>query len=101
MIQLNHYKYEPTLHTGKPQCEKVLEYRFAYEGNSYLVEVELDYQNLLLICLFELYDITVKYAGDSGENLYLVFDKMTITENELIKYCNEWIRGIIGIVFEN
>ncbi|HEO8421322.1 MULTISPECIES: hypothetical protein [Bacillaceae] len=40
MIQLNHYKYEPTLHTGKPQCEKVLEYRFAYEyeGNSYLVE---------------------------------------------------------------
>lgn len=100
-FQLNDYKHEPTFHTGKPQCKKLLDYRFEYQGNSYLVEVELDYQNVLLIYLFELDDNTVKYAGDSGKNLYLVFGKMTITENELIEHCNEWLMGIIDIAFED
>ncbi|WP_028393946.1 hypothetical protein [Bacillus cihuensis] len=101
MIQLNNYKYEPTIHIGKPKCEKVLEYRFEYHGDDYLVEVELDYQNVPLIYLFELDDNTVKYVGDSGKNLYLVFDKMAITENELIEHCNEWLIGIVDIALES
>lgn len=100
MIQLNDYKYEPTFHIGKPKCEKVLEYRFKYQGDSYLVEVELDYQNVPLICIFELDDSTVKYVGDSGKNLYLVFDKMAITENELIEHCNKWLIGIAEFAFK-
>lgn len=99
MIHLNDYKNEPTLIIGKPKCEKLLEYRFEYQGAGYLVEVELDYQNVLLICLFELDDNTVKYAGDNGENLYLVFNKMTITEKELIEYCTECLIGIVDIIF--
>lgn len=95
MILLHDYKYEPTLHIGKPECEKVLEYYFNYQDSNYLVEVELDYQNVPLICIFELDDKTVKYIGDSGKNLYLVFGKKEITEHELIKHCNEYLDRVI------
>lgn len=101
MIQLNGYKTKPTFHLGKPKCEKVLEYRFNYRGEQYLVEVELDYQNVPLIYLFELDDRTVKYVGDGGKNLYLVFDKMTITENELVEHCNKWLMEIVDIAFKD
>ena len=79
----------------------MLEYRFYYQGSAYLVEVEIDYQNVPLICLFELDDNTVKYVGDSGKNLYLVFNKMAITENELIDHCNAYLMGIVDIAFKN
>lgn len=101
MIQLNDYKKEPTLHLGKPECEKVLEYRFNYQSENYLVEVELDNQNVPLICLFELDDSTVKYVGDSGENLLLIFNKMVITKHELIEHCSDWLMGIIDTVFKD
>jgi len=100
MFQLNDYKYEPTLIIGKPKSEKVLEYRFEYQGDAYLVDVELDFQNVPLIFLYELDDSTLKYAGDSGKNLYLVFNKMVITKDELIKHCNEYLMGIVDIAFK-
>lgn len=46
MFQLNDYKYELTLIIGKPKSEKVLEYQFEYLGDSYLVVVEIDFQNV-------------------------------------------------------
>lgn len=100
VIKLNDYKLEPTFMVGQPECEKVLEYRFTYQDNSYLVEVELDFQNVPLICLFELDDCTVKYAGDNAENLFLVFNKMEITENELIHYCNKWLMEVAHVAFQ-
>lgn len=99
MFQLNDYKYEPTLIIGKPESKKVLEYRFEYQGDAYLVVVEIDFQNVPLIFLYELDDKTLKYAGDSGKNLYLVFNKMAITEDELIEHCNEFLIGIVDIAF--
>lgn len=95
MIELHDYKKQPTLHVGKPICEKVLEYQFDYKGSNYRVEVELDNQNVPLICIFELDDKTVKYIGDSGKNLYLVFGKKEITEKELIRHCNEYLERMI------
>lgn len=100
-IQLNDYKYEPTLIIGKPECVKVLEYRFNYQGGDYLVEVEVDFQNVPLISLFDLDDNTVKYVGDSGKNLYLVFNKMEITDKQLIEHCNEYLMGIVDVAFKN
>lgn len=101
MYQLNDYKYEPTLIIGKPKSEKVLEYRFEYQGDAYLVDIEIDFQNVPLIFLYELDDNTLKYAGDSGSNLYLVFRKMEITEVELIKHCNEYLIKNNDIIFNH
>lgn len=37
----------------------------------------------------------------SGSNLYLVFNKMEITEDELIKHCNEYLIEKIDIIFNH
>lgn len=100
MIQLYDYKFEPTIHNGKPKFDKVLEYRFMYQSNNYLVKVEIDYQNVPLIYLYELDDITIKYVGDSGKNLFLLFNRMAITEKELIEHCNEWLMGVADSIFK-
>lgn len=98
-IELNNYKYEPTLIIGKPKSEKVLEYRFEYLGGSYIVDVEIDFQNVPLIFLYVSDDSTLKHAGDSGENLYLVFNKKVITKDELIEYCNKYLlRNVIFFI---
>ncbi|WP_350303364.1 hypothetical protein [Bacillus pumilus] len=90
-VYLNDYKKEPKEILGKPDSEKVLEYRIVLQGHNYLVSVELDNENVPLITLYELDDNTIKCVGDSGENLFLLFNKMEITDNELINHCNEWL----------
>lgn len=66
-------------------------------GDSYIVDVEIDFQNVPLIFLYISDDGTLKHAGDSGENLYLVFNKKVITKDELIEYCNKYLLRVVDI----
>ena len=88
-IYLNKYEQEPSLIIGKLEVNSECDYRLEYQGSDYLVNVRIDLENVPVICLYELDDKTVKYIGDTEENLFLVFEKTVITEKELIEYCNK------------
>ena len=99
MIQLYPYKDEPTFIVGKPACKDALAYHYEYDGAPYRVVVELDFQNVPLIHVYERDDVTVKYTTDTSRNLYQVFGRMEITEQELIDHCNEHLAILADFVF--
>ena len=101
MILLYDYKLEPSDLEGKLPSREVFEYYYEYNDKRYLVHLELDCENVLLYTIYELDDVTVKFAGDTGKNLYQVFNKFHITKEELIQHCNEDIQEYTQIIFAN
>ncbi|WEA41794.1 hypothetical protein [Lysinibacillus fusiformis] len=100
VIELHDYKVKNVpANYGLGKEEIVSEYRYDYNGDSYLVEVVLDIGNIVEVTVFELDDNTKKYVGDTGENVFFVFNAITVTVQDLQNYVNKWIEEHKELIF--
>jgi len=100
LIMLHDYKVKNVpANYGLGKEEIVSEYRYDYNGDSYLVEVVLDIGNIVEVTVFELDDNTKRYVGDTGENVFFVFNTMTVPVKDLQNYVNKWIEEHKKLIF--
>lgn len=100
-IKLNDYKLEPEVNYYDPKSTHILSFHYTYKDNKYLVDTELDFDNVIIFTVYELNNIVKKYVSDCGENLYLVFNKLEITELELEEYVAGHMQKYECAIFEN
>ncbi|UNT53589.1 hypothetical protein [Lysinibacillus capsici] len=100
IIMLHDYKVKNVpVNYGLGKEEIVSKYRYEYNGEKYLVEVVLDIGNMIEVAVFELDDNTIKYVGDTGENVFFVFNTMTVLVKDLQSYVNKWIEEHKELIF--
>ncbi|MED4700533.1 hypothetical protein P9436_15840 [Lysinibacillus capsici] len=100
IIMLHDYKLKNVpVNYGLGKEETVSKYRYEYNGEKYLVEVVLDIGNMIEVAVFELDDNTIKYVGDTGENVFFVFNTMTVLVKDLQSYVNKWIEEHKELIF--